>query len=125
VLVLLLLIPGMQVAVVRLTRSLPFTRPLGLPIYVARLPSTPFINPPGTLPMWIDQVSSSGPKTPLCYRWIPLAQIPEIFLKHLWISEEDFGRGQSLLLTLPLAPALPSTQALEELAVDDRRWNDA
>ena len=27
---------------VLLTRSLPFTRPLGLPVYVARLPSAPF-----------------------------------------------------------------------------------
>jgi hypothetical protein len=62
VLAVLLLLPAMQVLVVR------------------------FVNPPRTLPMWIDQVSSSGPKAPLRYRWIPLAQIPEMFLKHLWIS---------------------------------------
>lgn len=36
----------------------------------------------------------------------------------------EFGRGQSLLLTLPL-PALPSLQALDELAVDDRGRDDA
>jgi monofunctional biosynthetic peptidoglycan transglycosylase len=61
----LLLIPAVQVTVVR------------------------FVNPPGTLPMWIEQVSSSQPKAPLLYRWIPLPQIPEMFLKHLWISEDQ------------------------------------
>jgi monofunctional biosynthetic peptidoglycan transglycosylase len=61
----LLLIPAMQVAAVR------------------------FINPPRTLPMWIDQMSSSGPKSPLLYRWIDLPQMPEMFLKHLWISEDQ------------------------------------
>ena len=61
----LLLIPAMQVVVVR------------------------FIDPPRTVPMWIEQVSASGAKAPLRYRWIPLAQIPEMFLKHLWISEDQ------------------------------------
>ena len=61
----LLLIPAVQVAVLR------------------------FVDPPGTVPMWIEQVSSSGAKAPLRYRWIPLAQIPEMFLKHLWISEDQ------------------------------------
>ena len=68
VLVVLLLIPAMQVAVVR------------------------FIHPPWTLPMLIDQSSamfSSTPKPPLRYRWIALPQIPEMFLKHLWISEDQ------------------------------------
>ena len=64
-LLVLLLIPGMQVAAVR------------------------FVNPPRTLPMWIEQVSASGAKAPLRYRWIPLPQIPEMFLKHLWISEDQ------------------------------------
>ena len=67
-LVALLLIPAMQVASVR------------------------FINPPLTLPMLIDQGSamfSSGPKRPLLYRWIGLPQIPEMFLEHLWISEDQ------------------------------------
>ena len=64
-LVVLLLIPAMQVAVVR------------------------FVDPPQTLPMWIDQVSASSPKPPLLYRWIPLPQIPEMFLEHLWISEDQ------------------------------------
>ena len=66
--VVLLLIPAMQVAVVR------------------------FINPPRTLPMLIDQCSamfSRAPKPPLRYRWIDLPQIPEMFLKHLWISEDQ------------------------------------
>ena len=67
-LVVLLLIPAMQVAVVR------------------------FINPPWTLPMLIDQGSaifSSTPKRPLRYHWIALPQMPEMFLKHLWISEDQ------------------------------------
>jgi monofunctional glycosyltransferase len=67
-LVVLLLIPAMQVAVVR------------------------FIKPPLTLPMLIDQsgaMFSRGPKPPLRYRWIALPQIPEMFLKHLWISEDE------------------------------------
>jgi monofunctional glycosyltransferase len=64
-LLVLLLIPGMQVAAVR------------------------FINPPATLPMWIEQVSPSGPKAPLRYLWIDLPQIPEMFLEHLWISEDQ------------------------------------
>jgi monofunctional biosynthetic peptidoglycan transglycosylase len=64
----LLLIPAMQVAVVR------------------------FVNPPRTLPMLIDQgtgMFSSAPKHPLRYRWISLPQIPEMFLEHLWISEDQ------------------------------------
>jgi monofunctional glycosyltransferase len=64
----LLLIPAMQVAVVR------------------------FIHPPLTLPMLIDQGSamfSRAPKRPLRYRWVALPQIPEMFLKHLWISEDQ------------------------------------
>lgn len=68
VLAALLLMPPLQVAVVR------------------------FINPPRTLPMLIDQAGamfSSAPKTPLLYRWIDLPQIPEMFLKHLWISEDQ------------------------------------
>ncbi|HEV2806279.1 MAG TPA: monofunctional biosynthetic peptidoglycan transglycosylase [Chthoniobacterales bacterium] len=63
--VVLLLIPAMQVAVVR------------------------FVDPPRTLPMCIEQMSWGGPKAPLRYRWIPLSQIPEMFLKHLWISEDQ------------------------------------
>jgi monofunctional glycosyltransferase len=64
----LLLIPAMQVAVVR------------------------FVNPSWTLPMLIEQVGatfSSAPKAPIRYRWIDLPQIPEMFLKHLWISEDQ------------------------------------
>jgi len=44
-----------------------------------------FVNPPRTLPMLIEQ----GRGTPLRYRWIDLPQIPEMFLKHLWISEDQ------------------------------------
>jgi monofunctional glycosyltransferase len=61
----LLLIPAMQVAVVR------------------------FVDPPTTWPMWIEQMLARGTTVPLRYRWIPLAQIPEMFLKHLWISEDQ------------------------------------
>lgn len=64
----LLLIPGMQVAMVG------------------------FVNPPVTLPMLIEQggaTFSSEPKAPLRYRWIELRQIPEMFLEHLWISEDQ------------------------------------
>jgi monofunctional glycosyltransferase len=59
-LVVLLLIPAMQVAVVR------------------------FINPPLTLPMLLDQgdaMFSRAPKPPLLYRWTDLP--------HLWISEDE------------------------------------
>src|SRR5687767_12779430 len=48
-----------------------------------------FVDPPRTLPMLIDQVSSTAPNSPLRYRWIDLPQIPEMFLKHLWISEDQ------------------------------------
>ncbi len=34
-------------------------------------------------------VFSRGPSAPLRYRWIDLAQMPEMFLKHLWISEDQ------------------------------------
>ena len=42
--------------------------------------------------MWIDQggaMFSRGPKPTLRYRWIGLPQIPEMFLKHVWISEDQ------------------------------------
>ena len=64
----LLLIPAVQVAVVR------------------------FVNPPRTLPMLLEQggaLFSKEPKSPLLYHWIDLAQMPEMFLKHLWISEDQ------------------------------------
>jgi len=48
-----------------------------------------FVNPPRTLPMLIDQMFSRAPQSPLLYRWIDLPQIPEMFLKHLWISEDQ------------------------------------
>jgi monofunctional biosynthetic peptidoglycan transglycosylase len=64
-LVILLLIPGLQVLAVR------------------------FINPPATLPMWIEQLASNAPKTPLRYHSIDLRQMPEMFLEHLWISEDQ------------------------------------
>lgn len=68
VLAALLLIPGLEVAAVR------------------------FVNPPRTLPMLLEeggQLFSNGPKTPLRYHWIDLEQMPEMFLKHLWVSEDE------------------------------------
>src|SRR5205823_10678439 len=67
-LVAFLLVPAMQVAVLR------------------------FINPPLTLPMLIEQggaMFSSAQKRPLRYRWIDLSQMPEMFLEQLWISEDQ------------------------------------
>ena len=67
-LVILLLIPPLQVAVIR------------------------FVNPPRTLPMLLEQagtVFSRKPTAPLRYHWIDLPEIPERFLKHLWISEDQ------------------------------------
>jgi monofunctional biosynthetic peptidoglycan transglycosylase len=67
-LVAFLVIPAMQVAMVR------------------------FINPPVTLPMLIEKggaMFSRAPKRPLLYHWIDLPQIPEMFLKHLWVSEDQ------------------------------------
>ncbi|MGI8819787.1 MAG: monofunctional biosynthetic peptidoglycan transglycosylase [Chthoniobacterales bacterium] len=67
-LVLLLLIPALQVALVR------------------------FINPPRTLPMLLEQggaMFSHAPQARLLYQWVDLPQIPEMFLKHLWVSEDQ------------------------------------
>ncbi len=68
VLAALLLIPALEVAVVRI------------------------VNPQRTLPMLLEeggQMFSNEPKTKLRYRWIDLEQMPEVFLKHLWISEDQ------------------------------------
>lgn len=59
------------------------------PIEVALVGS---INPPRTRPMVFHQVGgwfSRGSQAPLRYQWVSLRQIPEIFLKHLWISEDQ------------------------------------
>src|SRR3954470_10485829 len=51
-----------------------------------------FVDPPRTRPMQIQQVAtmfSRAPKHPLLYCWLDLPQIPEMFLKHLWISEDQ------------------------------------
>ncbi|MDQ6624285.1 MAG: monofunctional biosynthetic peptidoglycan transglycosylase [Verrucomicrobiota bacterium] len=51
-----------------------------------------FANPPRTRPMLLEQAGTllaRGPKPPLLYQWIDLAQMPEMFLKHLWISEDQ------------------------------------
>lgn len=51
-----------------------------------------FINPPSTRPMLLHQlgsVFSRAPRRPLLYRWVALSRVPEIFLKHVWISEDQ------------------------------------
>jgi monofunctional biosynthetic peptidoglycan transglycosylase len=68
VFVALLLVPAVEVAMVR------------------------FINPPRTRPMLLHQagaIFSRGKGSPLLYQWADLAEIPEMFLKHLWISEDQ------------------------------------
>ncbi len=35
------------------------------------------------------EMFSKGAKTPLRYRWVDLEEMPEMFLKHLWISEDQ------------------------------------
>ena len=52
----------------------------------------PFVNPLRTLPMLLEQGASVFLRKaypPLRYHWIDLDQMPEMFLKHLWISEEQ------------------------------------
>ncbi len=51
-----------------------------------------FIDPPRTMPMVIHQIGGmfrTSPKTPLRYQWIDLRRMPVMFLKHLWISEDQ------------------------------------
>ena len=45
-----------------------------------------FIDPPRTLPMLWHQVVD---RAPLRYRWVDLPQVPETFLRHVWISEDQ------------------------------------
>lgn len=51
-----------------------------------------YLNPPRTLPMLLGQAGalvSPAPASPLLFHWIDLSQMPEMFLKHLWISEDQ------------------------------------
>src|SRR5205085_1891039 len=51
-----------------------------------------FINPPRTAPRLFHQMGawfSRGPQARLRYQWVGLPEIPETFLKHLWISEDQ------------------------------------
>ena len=51
-----------------------------------------FIDPPRTRPMVFHQVEAffSGERqNPQRYRWVDVPQIPQTFLKHLWISEDQ------------------------------------
>jgi monofunctional biosynthetic peptidoglycan transglycosylase len=43
-----------------------------------------FIDPPRTLPMLVHQATSGAP----LYQWVDLPEVPEMFLKHVWISED-------------------------------------
>lgn len=51
-----------------------------------------FVNPPMTRPMAFYQLAgfvSPASHPPLRYHWIDLRLVPEMFLKHLWISEDQ------------------------------------
>jgi monofunctional biosynthetic peptidoglycan transglycosylase len=51
-----------------------------------------FVDPPRTRPMVFHEIGaffSRGAAAPLRYRWIDLPQVPPMFLKHLWISEDQ------------------------------------
>lgn len=68
VLIALVLIPPIEVAAVR------------------------FVNPPRTRPMVFHEIAaffSHGPHAPLHYEWVDLAKVPEMLLKHVWISEDQ------------------------------------
>jgi hypothetical protein len=47
-------------------------------IPVVQVAMVRFVDPPRTVPMWVEQVSPSGARAPLRYRWIPLGQMPEM-----------------------------------------------
>ena len=54
--------------------------------------SVRFVDPPRTRPMLLHQVGgvfSRGPQRPLLYHWIDLPRVPETFLKHVWVSEDQ------------------------------------
>jgi monofunctional biosynthetic peptidoglycan transglycosylase len=51
-----------------------------------------FIDPPRTRPMLLHQIGgalSRASSRPLLYRWVDLPRVPETFLKHVWISEDQ------------------------------------
>jgi monofunctional glycosyltransferase len=51
-----------------------------------------FVDPPRTVPMLLHQTAalfSDSYSSPLRYRWIDLPQVPTVFLKHVWISEDQ------------------------------------
>jgi len=52
-----------------------------------------FVDPPRTRPMLLHQLgtvfSARAPRRPLLYRWVDLPRVPETFLKHVWISEDQ------------------------------------
>ena len=51
-----------------------------------------FVDPPRTRPMLLHQIGglfSRAPRRPLLYRWVDLPRVPETFLKHVWISEDQ------------------------------------
>jgi monofunctional biosynthetic peptidoglycan transglycosylase len=51
-----------------------------------------FVDPPKTRPMVFHQLStllSRKTQPPVRYEWRDLPQIPQMFLKHLWISEDQ------------------------------------
>ncbi len=58
----------------------------------AEVAAVRFIDPPWTMPMLIRQVRlkfSKAQNSALLYEWIDLRRIPVMFLKHLWIAEDQ------------------------------------
>jgi hypothetical protein len=76
----LLLIPAVQVAAVR------------------------FVDPPRTLPMWIEQISSGGPKPPLRYHWIGrgIYGVEAASQHYFGVSARGLTREQSAMLAAVL-----------------------
>jgi len=51
-----------------------------------------FINPPATVPMMLHRlraVFSHSPQSKIQYEYVSLNKIPVMFIKHLWISEDE------------------------------------
>ena len=59
---------------------------------IIEVASVRFINPPCTMPMMLHRargILSNSQHSPLQYQYVNLNGIPVMFLKHLWISEDE------------------------------------
>ena len=64
----------------------------GLLVPMVEVASVRFINPPCTMPMVLHRVRgvfSHAPQARIQYEYIGLNGIPVMFIKHLWISEDE------------------------------------